>query len=60
MVKQETVNINGTDFDRSYSDGGFYIERDGVRYAEAVDPKNSGRTYTETTEKIEAEADINE
>lgn len=60
MVKQETVTVNGTDFDRSYSDSGFYIERDGVRYAEAVDPKSSGRTYTETTEKIEAEADINE
>ena len=55
MVKTESVTRNGTDFDRTYSDEGFYIERDGVKYSEAIDPKNSGRTYTETYEKIETE-----
>ena len=28
------------------------IERDGVRYSEAIDPVDSGRTYTETDERI--------
>lgn len=55
MVKTENTVINGIDFDRTYSDAGFYIERDGIKYTEAVDPKNSGRTYTETDEKIETE-----
>lgn len=38
---------------RTYSDIGMMIERDGVRYNEAVDPANSGRTYTETDEPNE-------
>lgn len=42
---------------RTYSDAGRYIERDGVRYSEAVDPANLGRTYTETDELIPAETD---
>lgn len=53
MIKQETITINGTEFERTYSDDGFYIERDGVRYSEAVDPINSNREYVETDEKIE-------
>lgn len=55
MIRTESITINNTDFDRTYSDEGFYIERDGVKYSEAIDPKNSGRTYTETNEKIETE-----
>ena len=35
---------------RSYSDEGFYIERDGEMYEEAIDTESDGRTYTETTE----------
>ena len=31
------------------------FERDGVRYSEAIDPAELGRTYTETDEAIEAE-----
>jgi hypothetical protein len=42
---------------RTYSDAGMMIERDGVRYSEAVDPEELGRTYTETDEPIEAGAD---
>ena len=53
MIQTENITINNTDFDRTYSDCGFYIERDGVKYSDAVDPKDSGRTYTETDEKIE-------
>lgn len=38
---------------RTYSDAGMKIERDGIRYDEAVDPISTGRTYTETDEPIE-------
>lgn len=38
---------------RTRSDRGLLIERDGIRYSEAVDPAESGRTYTETDESIE-------
>ena len=31
----------------------YIIERDGVRYSEAVDPIDSGRLYTETDEPID-------
>lgn len=37
---------------RTYSDAGYRIERDGVRYDEAIDPEVMGRTYTETDELI--------
>jgi hypothetical protein len=39
---------DGVVLNRTYSDGGFMIERDGVRYSEAIDPAELGRTYTET------------
>ena len=47
------VTIGGRDFTRTYSDAGKYVERDGVRYAEAVDPVGSGREYVETDEDRE-------
>lgn len=53
MIIQMTKEINGVVYDYAYSDSGFMIERDGVRYSEAVDPLNSGRVYTETNEKLE-------
>ena len=46
---------DGVELWRSYSDEGYYIERDGVRYTEAVDPADLGRIYTETADKIEEE-----
>lgn len=48
---------DGTNLVRTYSDKGYMIERDGIRYGEAIDPENSGRIYTETemlSEAIEA------
>ena len=51
MIQAETITINGRQFQRTYSDAGFLIERDGAQYSEAVDPLDSGRTYTETEEK---------
>ena len=40
---------------RTWSDAGMRIERDGVRYDEAIDPTDRGRTYTETDEPIPSE-----
>ena len=57
MIIQTTKEINGVVYDYAYSDSGYMIERDGVRYSEAVDPFNSGRVYTETDEPIEIETD---
>ena len=55
MIIQTTKEINGIMYDYAYSDSGFMIERDGVRYSEAVDPLDSGRIYIETDELIEIE-----
>ena len=53
MIIQTTKEINGVVYDYAYSDSGYMIERDGVRYSEAVDPLDSGRLYTETDEPVE-------
>ena len=52
MIIQTIKEINGVVYDYTYSDSGYMIERDGVRYSEAVDPINSCRLYTETDEPI--------
>lgn len=38
---------------RTYSDRGRKIIRDGVAYDEAIDPADSGREYTESTEPVQ-------
>lgn len=48
MTRSDGVVLN-----RTYSDQGMMIERDGVRYSEAVDPAELGRVYTETDEPVE-------
>lgn len=53
MIITEKVTINGTEFVHNCSDGGYCIERDGVQYSDAIDPVDSGRTYTETDVLIE-------
>lgn len=54
MVVREQITINGREFIKNYSDSGFAIERDGVRYGEAIDPIEYAdeRIYTETNELI--------
>ena len=54
MIKTETFEKNGRTLVRTWSDTGYRIRRDGTGavYDEAVDPADSGRTYTETSEKI--------
>lgn len=52
MIKTQNITINGRALIRTYSDAGMLIERGGARYAEAIDPAELGRTYTETDEPI--------
>ena len=44
---------DGVVLNRTYSDKNMMIERDGVRYSEAIDPDNFNRQYTETEDPIE-------
>lgn len=53
MIKTENLTIKDKSFIRTYSDEGFTVERDGVRYSEAIDPAELNRTYTETDEPVE-------
>lgn len=55
MVISEIVKLDGTNYQKTYSDSGMYIERDGVLYVEAIDPIGSGRAYTESDLQIETE-----
>ncbi len=55
MIITEKLAIGGRAFVKTYSDKGMMVERDGVRYSEAIDPAEFGRVYTETDEPIEVE-----
>lgn len=50
MTRKDGVKLNIT-----YSDAGYMIERDGVRYSKAIDPAYLNRTYRETSEAIETD-----
>lgn len=49
------TRADGVALNRTYSDKGMMIERDGVRYSEAIDPAELNRQYTETDEPIEGD-----
>ena len=51
---------DGVVLNRTYSDKGMMIEREGVRYDEAIDPAELNRQYTETDEPISNDVDPNE
>lgn len=53
MIVTENMIIYGKQFVKTYSDSGFMVERDGVRYSEAIDPAQFNRKYIETDELIE-------
>lgn len=62
MIKTENLTINNEQYIRTYSDAGVLIhggfpEAD---YEEAIDPADSGRTYTETDIPIEGETEAEE
>ena len=48
---------DGVVLNRTYSDIGMMIERDGVRYCEAIDPSELNRQYTETDDPVEPTED---
>ena len=57
MIVRETIEINGKQYDHTYSDSGRRIYRDGVSYETAIDPLNSGRVYVESDEGVELTAE---
>lgn len=48
---------DGVILNRTYSDAGMKIEREGVRYDEAIDPAELKRMYTETDEPVDGTGD---
>ena len=60
MIITEQLTINEKQFTKTASDSGFYIERDGVKYSEAIDPAALNRVYTETNKPIEEETEKSE
>lgn len=52
MIITENYELNGIAMTKTYSNINHYIERDGIKYEEAHDPSEFGRTYTETDEEI--------
>ena len=55
MIVTEAMTISGKAFVKTYSDSGYMVDSGGVRYSEAIDPAELGRTYTETDERIAEE-----
>ena len=55
VTEYSKTRADGVVLVRTYSDSGFMIERDGVRYSEAIDPEEMGRVYTETDELVETD-----
>lgn len=58
MIITENLTIKGREFVKTYSDSGYKVEREGVRYDEAIDPAEYDRQYIETDEPIEKEEEI--
>ena len=53
MIKTENLTISGKAFVRTFSDSGDMVEREGVRYSEAIDLAELNYTYTETDEPVD-------
>lgn len=49
---------DGVVLNRTYSDQNMMIERDGIRYSEAIDPAELNRQYIETDEPIEVYPEV--
>lgn len=55
IVTEKYTTTSGKILNRTYSDQGKFIQnKNGDKYAEAIDPLDSNVTYTETTEDIPA------
>lgn len=55
ITEHYRTRSDGVVLNRTFSDIGMKIEREGVRYDEAIDPAELERVYTETDEPIEGE-----
>ena len=53
VVEYYDTRSDGVVLNRTYSDANMMIERDGVMYAEAIDPAELNREYAETDVSIE-------
>ena len=53
ITEYYSTRADGVVLNRTYSDKGMKIEREGVRYDEAIDPAEFNRQYTETDEPVE-------
>lgn len=51
MIIRETITINGKEFAKT-SSLGMMIEREGIKYDEAIDLPQMNYTYTETDEPV--------
>lgn len=60
MIITEQITLGGKQYIRTYSDTFVIRRNDGVLYDEAIDPLDSGRTYTETEEVKNPEAEQEE
>lgn len=60
MIVQERYIEGGRALIRTVSDSGRYVMRDGIAYAEAIDPAETGRVYTEGDIMPDDEADLAE
>ena len=59
MIKTETLILNGCHLIKTYSDSGMMVQNaEGTLYDVAIDPEESGRTYTESAIKIPEEITI--
>ena len=59
VTEYYTTRKDGVVLNRTYSNIGLMIERDGERYTEAIDPADLNRIYTEV-EGVYIEDDLNE
>lgn len=60
VTKFYRTREDGVVLNRTFSDTGYMIERDGIRYSEAIDPAELNRQYTETDEPIEPVEELSE
>lgn len=59
-IVTEQLEIDGKQFIKTYSDSGYLIHGGSPEgdYAEAIDPAELGRTYTETAIPAEGDGDL--
>lgn len=48
VIEYHSTRKDGVELYKTFSDLGMMIEREGILYEVAIDPKDSGRIYTET------------